>query len=42
MFTIGLQAFLYEGYEGPKILAIIVKEIKMNWDQIVVIQKLNS
>ena len=37
MFTIGLQA--YEGYEGPKILAIIVKEIKMNW---VVIQKLNS
>ena len=35
MFTIGLQA--YEGYEGPKILAIIVKEIKMNWEQIVVI-----
>ena len=35
MFTIRLQA--YEGYEGPKILAIIVKEIKMNWEQIVVI-----
>ena len=30
MFTIGLQA--YEGYEGPKILGIIMKEIKMNWD----------
>ena len=27
---IGLQAFLYEGFEGPKILAIIVKEIEMN------------
>ena len=31
LFTI---AFLHE---GPKILAIIVKEIEMNWDQIVVI-----
>ena len=34
LFTIVLQAFLHE---GPKILAIIVKEIEMNWDQIVVI-----
>ena len=35
LFTIVLQAFLHD--QGPKILAIIVKEIEMNWDQIVVI-----
>ena len=33
LFTIVLQAFLHE---GSKILEIIVKEIEMNWDQIVV------
>ena len=33
-FTIVLQAFLHE---GPKILAIIVKEIEVNWNQILVI-----